>query len=215
MINRYSVLLLIMLISCLSFNSYSQETKKVTFKNSNPPYKETFYVLKTSPEHRHGEYTRTSSGKLQVRGQYENNSKVGAWEFYDRQGQLVQKYNYSTDIIEYDKTPSSSKYDTLLYSRPPLYPGGTDHMVRQWMNNLEYPAEAVRKGVQGDVKLEVHISEDGKMTNITVLQGIGFGCDEEAVRIFKLLSGEWIPALDKEGKPTAAAFEVPFKFRLN
>lgn len=38
MINRYSVLLLIMLISCLSFNSYSQETKKVTFKNSNPPY---------------------------------------------------------------------------------------------------------------------------------------------------------------------------------
>jgi len=45
---------------------------------------------------------------------------------------------------------------------------------------------------------------------VKVLHGIGSGCDEEAVRIVKLMP-KWLPA--RSNGPEPALFQIPVKFQ--
>ena len=53
---------------------------------------------------------------------------------------------------------------------------------------LKYPKEALLKKIEGRVYLKYKISPKGKVFDVIVISGIGFGCDKEAIRIVKLLS---------------------------
>lgn len=99
-------ILLTFIILATSFNLFGQDTKKKTVKNDYPPYKETFYVLKSDQEIKQGEYKKTYGG-LSVNGQFENNKKTGVWEYYDRSGQLEQKIDFSTNKVISSKPVSS------------------------------------------------------------------------------------------------------------
>jgi hypothetical protein len=79
---RVLLTLLALLISTIS---WGQETKKKTFENESPPYKETYYVLKDNQEIKHGDYKK-SYRSFSVRGQFDNGKKVGVWEFTGNDG---------------------------------------------------------------------------------------------------------------------------------
>ena len=76
----FSILLSVTILSSL----FGQETKKKTIENEDPRTKEVFYVLKDNPDIKHGEYKKVFSGAVDLKeqGQYENNVKVGIWEYY-------------------------------------------------------------------------------------------------------------------------------------
>lgn len=58
---------------------------------------------------------------------------------------------------------------------------------------IKYPKQAIRMGVEGRVFVEFVVNKDGSLTDITVVKGIGAGCDEEAVRVLKEMP-PWNPA---------------------
>lgn len=65
----------------------------------------------------------------------------------------------------------------------PVYPGGIKAM-RQWIReNLQYPEAARAAGVEGTVHLKYAINYQGKVTDVKVISGLGYGCDEEAARL--------------------------------
>lgn len=78
--------------------------------------------------------------------------------------------------------------------------------------NLKYPEQAVKNGVQGKVFVSFVVENDGSLTDVQVLRGIGSGCDEEAVRVVKAMP-KWQPAM-KDGKAVAMQFYIPFSFVL-
>ena len=53
--------------------------------------------------------------------------------------------------------------------------------------NLIYPKEALSKKIEGTVELAYVINGLGKIVEVKVLKGIGYGCDEEAIRLVKSL----------------------------
>lgn len=53
--------------------------------------------------------------------------------------------------------------------------------------NLRYPEEALKTGLEGTVHVRYTIGHDGKVKEARILHGIGSGCDEEALRLVKLL----------------------------
>lgn len=55
------------------------------------------------------------------------------------------------------------------------------------VQQLKYPQEALAKRVEGTVIIKYAIDQHGDVTEAKVLAGVGHGCDEEAVRIVKLL----------------------------
>lgn len=69
----------------------------------------------------------------------------------------------------------------------PEYPGGNKAIQQFIAANLRYPEKALENKVEGTVLVSYRIGFDGSTGEIKVLKGIGHGCDEEAVRVVKLL----------------------------
>ena len=69
----------------------------------------------------------------------------------------------------------------------PKYPGGSEAFKRFISENLRYPEAALEARIEGSVLVEYVISDDGKVSDQRVLHGLGYGCDEEALRVIGLL----------------------------
>ncbi len=82
---------------------------------------------------------------------------------------------------------SKSKKDRLNFINTPTYFGGASAMKAFLSKNLRYPKEALENKIEGTVSLKYDIDYKGKVVNTYILAGIGYGCDQEASRIVKLL----------------------------
>jgi Ca-activated chloride channel family protein len=94
----------------------------------------------------------------------------------------------------------------------PEYPGGQQAMNLFIKQNLQYPKKAVEMGVSGRVYVQFIIDENGVISDIKVLRGIGGGCDEEAIRIIGKM-GKWKPGM-QNGKAVKTIFTIPIVFSL-
>ena len=65
------------------------------------------------------------------------------------------------------------------------------------LTNLKYPEAAKAGEIHGTVRLSFVVETNGNVSNITVLNSVGGGCDNEAIRL--LQNTHWIPAV-KNGK---------------
>ena len=79
-------------------------------------------------------------------------------------------------------------------------------------NNIHYPDSARFKNISGRVIMQFVVNEDGSISDINVLRGIGGGCDEEAARVIRLMP-PWKPG-KQEGKPVRVLFTKPITFTL-
>ncbi len=94
----------------------------------------------------------------------------------------------------------------------PSFPGGNDEVMKFIISNITYPEIARRAGVNGRVMVQYVVEKTGEITNVAVLKGIGAGCDEEAVRVVKMMPN-WKPG-KQNGKPVRVKMVVPILFRL-
>lgn len=65
----------------------------------------------------------------------------------------------------------------------PVY--GQKAFTRHVKENLIYPKEAAAQKIRGRVLVEFTVTAEGDLKDIKVLKGLGYGCDEEAVRLVK------------------------------
>ncbi|MBC8457530.1 MAG: energy transducer TonB [Bacteroidales bacterium] len=94
----------------------------------------------------------------------------------------------------------------------PRYPGGEEARLYYLRRHVSYPKEAVDKGIQGVVMVLFVVEADGKITNVKVLQGIGEGCDEEAVRVTREMP-KWSPG-KRSGRPVRVMVKMPIVFGI-
>jgi protein TonB len=91
--------------------------------------------------------------------------------------------------------------------------GGMAAFYKYISDNIRYPAQARRMGIEGKVFVEFVVDRDGSLTQFTVVKGIGAGCDEEAVRVLKN-APPWSPGKQR-GKPVRQRMVIPIFFRLS
>lgn len=72
----------------------------------------------------------------------------------------------------------------------PVYPGGPRALREFIAGQLTYPAPAREAGIEGTVHLRYDIDHRGAVVDARVIAGLGYGCDEEAIRLVKLLHFE-------------------------
>jgi TonB family protein len=77
---------------------------------------------------------------------------------------------------------------------------------------MKFPDSAKQAGIEGKVILEFRIDTFGIITNIKILKGIGFGCDEEAIRIISTMP-RWKPGQDNK-KPVISLYHLPILFLI-
>lgn len=83
--------------------------------------------------------------------------------------------------------PMQKERKEKSFIRRPTYPGGPKAMQEFLRQNLRYPAEALKKGIEGTVSIRYEIDYKGNVTDVEILTSVGHGCDEEAIRLAKLL----------------------------
>lgn len=94
---------------------------------------------------------------------------------------------------------------------PPEFPGGMNNLTNFLSAYITYPQKAKEDGIKGRVYVQFIILPDGTLTDVKVLRGIGYGCDEEAVKAVEKLP-DWQPALQR-GKPVSFRMILPIKFQ--
>lgn len=107
-----------------------------------------------------------------------------------------------------DDTSVFSTIDVL-----PQFPGGLPALSKFLSENMKYPAEAKKNNIEGKVYCSFIVEKDGSVNDIQIKRGIGYGCDEEAVRVLSL-SPKWIPG-KQNGKEVKVSYVMPISFQLN
>ncbi len=65
----------------------------------------------------------------------------------------------------------------------PVYPGGLKAMRAFIKENLKYPEDARKNKIHGSVYCKYQVNYQGKVVKTRIISGIGYGCDEEAIRL--------------------------------
>jgi TonB family protein len=94
----------------------------------------------------------------------------------------------------------------------PQFPTGVVEMMRFIDKNLKYPSEAKKQRIEGRSVISFTVNEDGSRENYKIEKALGYGTDEEAIRIIKEMP-LWRPGtLNHE--PKKVKFTLPIIFKL-
>lgn len=92
------------------------------------------------------------------------------------------------------------------------YPGGIPALMDFLNENIKYPEQAEREGIEGRVVAGFIVERDGSVSNIEILKSVHPLLDAEVVRVMSLMPN-WIPG-KQHGMPIRTRYSMPVTFRL-
>lgn len=93
----------------------------------------------------------------------------------------------------------------------PEFIGGNTAMYKFLKENIKYPDEARKNNISGKVFAKIVIEKDGSIGDIEIKYGLGYGCDEEVVRVIKIMP-KWNPGM-QDGKNVRVYYNFPVIFK--
>ncbi len=94
----------------------------------------------------------------------------------------------------------------------PEFVGGKPELQRYLDSNLRYPEKAKAAKKEGVVYVSFTVTETGKVEHPKIVRSIGYGCDEEALRLVEEMPN-WKPGKE-DGVVKALPVVIPISFRL-
>ena len=112
-----------------------------------------------------------------------------------------------------ENTATSEKTNSWVNDEQmPVFPGGEEELLKFIYNNLHYPDSAKVKHIQGKVVVRFIVTKTGTIDKVEVLRALHPDCDQEAVRIVKVLP-KFTPG-KYDNKPVSIWFTLPIIFKL-
>ena len=111
--------------------------------------------------------------------------------------------------VSFSQNDDDGRIFTIVEEMP-KFPGGDSALKKFLLNHIRYPALARENRITGIVFVTFVINTEGKVTDPRLLKGIGYGCDEEALRVVSQIP-DWMPG-KQNGKNVAVQFNLPIKF---
>jgi len=153
---------------------------------------------------------------------YMNRAKI-RYYYKDMVGYCSDMYNasamgesqatqlYAKRCSTYDADIKAKNEPTKLSQIPEFDPfyGPLEEYIAEY---LIYPANAKYNNIKGTVYISFIINKEGKPESVFVTKGIGYGCDEEAVRLISSMPS-WIPA--KSSDTNGNIVNIPWKTELS
>jgi len=108
------------------------------------------------------------------------------------------------------KAASDTGTFRCVFVLEPEFPGGKKALMRYIRESVRYPEAAKKAGVTGRVFASFVIDTVGQVSQVQILKGLGYGCDEEAVQIVSGLP-RWKPGT-QSGRVVAVKYNLPIDF---
>lgn len=97
------------------------------------------------------------------------------------------------------------------FLKTPNLDGGRESLKAFIKQNLVYPKEALENSVEGDVIIKYRVTGKGEIIEPQLVKGIGFGCDEEAMRLVSMIK---YMAVTNRGVRVTVNNRIKIPFRL-
>jgi protein TonB len=113
-------------------------------------------------------------------------------------------------------TPGPANTESAPFTSVEIMPvpyGGASAWSKFLSKNLRYPDMAIDQHIQGKVWVTFIIEADGTLSHFKVDKGVGYGLDEEALRVLKLAPA-WKPGM-QNGHPVRVQYTIPINFQLS
>ena len=132
---------------------------------------------------------------------------------------VVYEYKYRGDekrgvlmsnVVQFAEATQSDNNVFMVVEQQPEFAGGYDAMKAFLRDNIRYPEDAQKQGVDGTVYVSMIINEDGSVTDVKLLRGVSASIDAEAVRVVKMMP-PWTPG-KQNGQNVKVRFNIPIKF---
>jgi len=153
---------------------------------------------------KHGFARKFEGEVVREKGGYYFGEKVGDWQYYNSNGKItfeekfIKEVSLDSSLVLPMEIPLPRElnhdysYETSLSDAS--YPGGDGPEKKYILDNFKYPDQAKELEINGEIILQFTVDEIGEVGNIRVLRGLGYGCDQRAVALFKSMPF-WDPAL--------------------
>ncbi|GAB2588370.1 energy transducer TonB [Spirosoma areae] len=117
-------------------------------------------------------------------------------------------------LAQTDSVSTTSREQEVftVVEQPPQFPGGMQNLGEYLRKNLRYPEAARQAKVEGRVFVNFLVSNQGKIQDVHVLKRVGFGMDEEALRLMQAMPN-WIPGR-QSGRAVNVRYNLPINFSL-
>jgi protein TonB len=121
---------------------------------------------------------------------------------------LAQEKDDSTFFF---KLPENTIFNV---DEEPTFPGGINELIKFLSDNINYPQKALDMGIEGKCYIKFTIDTVGNVIEVSTLRGVPecLECDEEAMRVIKLTSGKWTPAI-QNGKHVNYNYMTPITYK--
>ncbi|GAB2455118.1 hypothetical protein GCM10011375_02830 [Hymenobacter qilianensis] len=153
------------------------------------------------------------NGQKRSEGSYQKGEPHGEWRYYHDNGQLSaieRLYTGRTLSLTYYLPDGNALAGASQKRQPPEFPGGEAALLRHIAQATEYPKEARRRNLTGQVFVSYTVGEDGRVGDVRVVRGLSPELDNEARRV---VTG--LPAF-RPGReynlPTAMTFTLAINF---
>lgn len=122
---------------------------------------------------------------------------------------LVLLFSFTTSTAQTKK--NDMVFDVVEVM--PQFPGGQIAMLKYIMENIKYPEQAMKEGIQGRVAVRFIVEKDGSISDVKPILSVHPLLNKEAVRVVESMP-KWTPG-KQNGKPVRVRFNVPVMFKLN
>lgn len=113
--------------------------------------------------------------------------------------------------IEFIKPEAVKDTLFIVVEKMPFPENGYEGFYKFLSQELKYPKPAIKSATQGKVYVEFVVDKNGRPSNMRIIKGIGYGCDEEALRVISLT--RW-NAGKQRGVPVNVRMTLPIQFQL-
>ena len=113
------------------------------------------------------------------------------------------------DSIQPNVQPAVAAPSSAL-DQMPEFPGGMEALNTYLRNNIRYPQEAQKAGIQGRVIIQFIVSKDGSITDAEVVESVDPQLDAEGLRLIKNML-RWKPGMRK-GQAIRVKQTLPIRF---
>ena len=100
----------------------------------------------------------------------------------------------------------------VVVEKQPEFKGGMTALMSYLGENIQYPEEAHKNGIQGRVITNFVVNKDGSISEVTIVRGQDPMLDAEAIRVISSMPN-WEPGTQR-GEAVRVRFTLPVIFRL-
>lgn len=116
-----------------------------------------------------------------------------------------------TDTVQSRSLPVGEKVFDVVEEQP-SFPGGQGALISWLAENIKYPVEAAKAGIQGRVIVQFVVTATGSIADVKVVRGVEPSLDKEAVRVISSMP-KWTPG-KQNGTAVNVRYTYPVIFRL-